>query len=117
MLFTHEERVERSAGITRCMPAQPRALPDSAGLWCFRPMDALWKGSLLLVPLPSASWVFGSLHGVVLGWPGGGGPVPPFGTRAPPQTRYTNPFPPSPHIFYFIKKVSVSQADLKVLIA
>ena len=24
--------------------------------------------------LPSASWVFGSLHGVVLGWPGG--PVP-----------------------------------------
>ena len=40
----------------------------------FRPYGSLWKGSLLFGALPSASWVFSFLRGVVLGWPGG--PVP-----------------------------------------
>ena len=33
--------------------------------------------------LPSASWVFGSLRGVVLGWPGG--PVPFLKIAFPPK--------------------------------
>ena len=36
--------------------------------------------------LPSASWVFGSLRGVVLGWPGG--PVPFLKIASPPKKEH-----------------------------